>query len=106
MWICFNDAFLSAVEDRNNSDYLYIRARRREHLEAHFKPDEIIEMAGSDYAYRVHVTKKRYADYVRDMIMNIDYDNFKNSVDDAELHTFYNRIWFEGLYMQERSVHY
>lgn len=37
MWICLNDAFVSAVQDRNNPNRLCVRARKREHLERLFR---------------------------------------------------------------------
>jgi hypothetical protein len=103
MWICFNDGFVSAVEDTEDNTGLMVRARRKEHLEAVF-PDrvsDIYSVLKSDYAFRIRVSKKDFADIVTNRIMtNLDYPNFKNSVDDSALHDFYSRVWWAGLDLQ------
>lgn len=101
MWVCFNNAFVSAVQDREHPDGLVVRARRKKHLEAIF-PDrnDIIGMKGSDYKWRIFCTKLEFAEIVRKSIMDIDYDNFKNSVKDKALHDMYLDVWSAGYHMQ------
>ena len=98
MWICFNDGFVSAVQDRGDARRLVVRARRKEHLEVLFPASEgfkIITAAPftSDYKYRVFVSKVDFARIVTERIMNISYDNFKNSVKDDRLHDLYGDFW-------------
>jgi hypothetical protein len=93
MWICFNDAFISAVESETDPNILKVRARKREHLETLFPGAKIHTTAKTDYAHRVFVGRKAFARLVVDRIMNIDYDNFKDSVEDNELHDLYADFW-------------
>lgn len=91
MWICFNDAFVSAVEDRMDKSMLRVRARKREHLNFLNKP--ITENGGSDYKFRAMIKKEEFAELVKQRILNIDYGNFKNSVKDHKLHDLYADFW-------------
>lgn len=96
MWICLNNAFLSAVEDRNDRTFLVVRARKRGHLVDAFKGEDvkiIKSPPGSDYAYRTRVSKKNFAALVTQKIASINYDNFKNSVEDDTLHNMYSKWW-------------
>jgi hypothetical protein len=68
----------------------------REHLENQFPDEEIVEMKGSDYKYRIFTTKQKLADLMVERIMDIDYTNFKNSVRDDRLHEMYADIWSVG----------
>ena len=98
MWLMQNDGFISAVRDWNDptGQSLVIRARMREHLENQFPDEEIVEMKGSDYKYRIFTTKQKLADLMVERIMGIDYTNFKNSVRDDRLHEMYADIWSVG----------
>jgi hypothetical protein len=93
MWLCFNDAFVSAVQDKDDPDRLCVRARKREHLERLFPGHEILTPPTRDYAYRVFVSKKEFADLLATRIGDIDYTNFKNSVRDGPLHQLYVDFW-------------
>ncbi|MGV7222959.1 MAG: hypothetical protein ACQ9MH_15695 [Nitrospinales bacterium] len=72
MWICLNNAFISAVQHRDKPDCFMVRKRKREHLEIVFPDAGIMEMGFADYRWRVAVSK---------------------SVSDHELHEKYTRIW-------------
>jgi hypothetical protein len=91
MWICFNDGFVSAVEDWNDKSMLRVRGRKREHLEFLNKP--IAENEGTDYKFRCMVPKAEFAELVKQRILNINYGNFKNSVGDPKLHDLYADFW-------------
>jgi len=100
MWFCFNDGFVSAVEHRDEKDKLCVRARRLKDIQNIFPGKEVLVLKGSDYKYRVIVTKAEMAALVAARIRNINYDNFKDSVQDDELHTMYNEFWWHGLQYQ------
>ena len=93
-----NDGFISAVLDWNDpsGNSLVVRARMREHLENQFPDETIVEMGGSDYKYRIFITKQKLSDLMVKRINDIDYHNFKNSVEDDLLHEMYSDIWVVG----------
>lgn len=93
MWICFNDAFVSAVQDDRRPNMLKVRARKREHLETLFPGRKIYKTPKADYAFRVFVTKKAFAKLVARRVLEIDYKNFKDSVVDNDLHNLYFDFW-------------
>ncbi len=79
------DGFFSAVQHRDEPDSVMIRARFSGDLE------RLCERIGvdrscisvtpdADYAYRITVPKTVWANAVKDIADDIDYDNFKNSV--------------------------
>ena len=101
MWVCFNNAFVSAVEDRYDMNGLVIRARRKEHLERLFPNKEVIVGGSTDYNYRVYCPKSEFAALVAKSIENIEYDNFKSSVKERDLHDLYLDFWFLHRKFQE-----
>lgn len=106
MWFCNNDGFISAVIDRDDDtgNTLKVRARFRRDLEDIFPDKEIIEDAGTDYKYRVFVTKQELADIMYERILNINYSNFKNSVARNDLHDLYEQFWWAGYNMQDKPA--
>ena len=93
-WLCFNDAFLSVVNHRDDRNLLVVRGRRREHLISVFGKDAQITVTPErDYKYRVIAERKKVAQIVADRINHIDYGNFKNSVGSEGLHALYERFW-------------
>lgn len=103
MWICLNDAFISAVQNRDNHDELMVRARKKTHLANVFpnRKKEIFSVDESDYAWRIVVSKTDFTDMLSNRVNDISYDNFKNSVKDTALKKMYNEVWWLGLIMQE-----
>lgn len=93
MWICFNNAFVSAIENINNPNMLVIRARHKDHLNNLFPDATVTVTPNRDYRYRIDVTKQEFADMVSKNIMNINYNNFKKSVNDNDLHDLYAKFW-------------
>lgn len=96
MWIFTKHGFFSAVCARKGNgghgqpvdpDRIMVRARLRDHLEAlklRF-PDalgdcEILESAGTDYAFRLFVQKSAWVQVVAGLAEETDYDNFKSEV--------------------------
>lgn len=93
MWVCLNDAFVSAVESDTDPNILKVRARKREHLTTLFPGKKIYSSKNTDYAYRVFVGRKAFAKLVANRVMDINYGNFKDSVLDDELHDLYADFW-------------
>ncbi len=103
MWLCFNDGFLSCVQDKDNPDMVFVRSRVKQHLEEFVSSGSpswksaIVSTPRNDYQWRIHMHKKDLAVFVAHRIMNIDYTNFKNSVEDHDLHTMYDEVWRVGV---------
>lgn len=80
MWTFTTTGFYSAVQHRDNPDLLMVRARDEESLAPLVEATgaEIVSTPQADYAFRVTVTKRQYADWLAAAVMGIDYPNFKN----------------------------
>lgn len=102
MWIFLNDAFISAVQHRDDPNKLVVRARRREDLERTFPGAPISVSETSDYRYRVFVSKLQFAGVIAEKIAGINYPNFKNSVAEHDRHDHYARVWGVMHGFQER----
>ena len=93
MWICMDNTFVSAVQDRGDPSRLVVRARSKEHL-ARLSPSKAVAITPeADYAARVFATKAEFAAVVTERIRAISYPNFKNSVRDHRLHQLYSEFW-------------
>lgn len=108
MWIFLNDAFVSIVMDENRGANLLVRARRQGDLEAFLGADSsvtrlcpIVITSKGDYRYRISLPRRLVMEIVRKRLMNIEYINFKDSVDDDERHSWYLKVWYVMAQMQE-----
>ena len=103
MWVCFNDGFVSAVQDRERPRSLVVRARNRRHL-AHLLPGyQVVLSPDADYACRVFISKTEFAEILTDRVAEIGYDNFKASVRDPRLHELYADFWYLHAEYQRRG---
>lgn len=101
MWISLNKAFLSIIEPAKNDpeaqggDMLLVRARVRGHIEAAFPfaKGQVLRRPGRDYLYRAYLDRATVAQSVMGHVLGIHYGNFKDSVEDKELHDAYARVW-------------
>ena len=93
MWLCLNRGFISVVADRGNTDRFLVRARIEGHIQAIFPEATVFADESADYLYRAYIDRKEVALQVGNEILGIDYDNFKASVDDRELHDAYMAFW-------------
>ena len=59
MWIQFNNAFLSIVENRDNKLELLVRARIKGDIEKIFPEVEVFENDSADYKYRALISKAK-----------------------------------------------
>ena len=95
MWIFTKNAFLSVVSDREdvNGDRLLVRARRAGDIENVFEDAEVFSVPGSDYAFRAWVKRDVVANLMFDEVQNIDYDNFKDAIQDNDYHNAAIDVW-------------
>ena len=54
-------------------------------------------MENSDYKYRSYIKKIEVSEKIREIVTNINYDNFKNSISKSEdqRHSSYLNVWNE-----------
>jgi len=97
MWVFMNDAFFSIVEDYQVPEQFVIRARIKGDLENAFgvAPSEVIVDAGTDYKFRIYADREFVAKTMQNHVMEIDYDNFKDSISfkDKERKLYYSKVW-------------
>ncbi len=93
MWIFTNESFISVVADRDDPKKLLVRARVAGHIQALFPRAKVFQVEGSDYRHRALVSRRTVKQVVARRVEAIDYDNFKNSVGDCELHKSYMEVW-------------
>lgn len=111
MWIYSKDGFFSVVE--TNKDNFTVRARCIQdikkllsHKTLSDKKYEIITGAGTDYEYRTVMKKEDLKNYINEMVMNINYDNFKNATcsEDNDRHDAYMDCWSAMLRFQRKIM--
>ena len=95
MWIQFNNAFLSIVENREKTIELLVRARVKGDIEKVFPEAGVFEDNNADYKYRAFIPKAIVAEKIMLKVTEINYDNFKNSVKEIERKKVYGNIWAE-----------
>lgn len=127
MWLFLADGFLSAVEDKNDPTKLSVRSRDRVSLELlldqielagaaegpdgraveALDDDDIREGEGTDYRYRVTMTKETFAVVVQHYILNhLTYRNFKDHVVETRGDAFHDvllDIWFEHRKLDDKT---
>lgn len=76
-----------------------VRSRVKEHLSHYFPSSEIKEFEGTDYQYRIYLSEKQFEDFLKTLPDEINYTNFKSSVENSLLKTFYHSIWHFGKHL-------
>jgi hypothetical protein len=84
MWLMTNFGFFSIVK-KEGEENLTVRARAKQDLlslkDRYLPQMGAIEVSDyNDYRYRVRVPRDVFAEALRDIALDIDYPNFKNSV--------------------------
>jgi hypothetical protein len=94
MWIMLSNCFLSIVNKDCPKDSLLVRARRPGDIEKVFGRDvKVTRSTDSDYLYRSIIPMEQVELALQRAVKNIDYENFKDSIEDHELHLAYMRTW-------------
>ncbi len=115
MWVFTTDGFYSAVQDRNNPDWLVVRCRTEEdarRLRDWLERNTVVwtepaHTPNADYAWRLSVRKTDFAEYLVAAIQAIDYPNFKNAVgvrQGYERAHVYGEVWADLLELQHPRV--
>ena len=93
MWICLNDGFLSIVRNNNDDETLLVRARSEEHLNSIFPNCKSWYDGKADYPFRAYIQRALVAEAIANRLKDIEYPNFKASVDDYTLMSAYAKVW-------------
>jgi hypothetical protein len=88
MWLFTTAGFFSVVEHKDDANTLLVRARVQGDLEnlRRVMPElgTIQETPDADYAYRATIGRAAFARGMGQVVMQLDYPNFKNAVLQAE----------------------
>ena len=94
MWIMLSDCFFSMVNKDCPKDSLLVRARRPGDIEKVFGQNvKVTRSTDSDYLFRAIVAIEQVEMALQRAAKNIDYENFKDSVEDHALHLAYMKVW-------------
>ena len=96
MWLCLNNGFLSVVKNTFSKDYsdeFVVRSRDKNHLLFYFPDKKISSYDGTDYQFRIYISKLELKIVINQYVDDIDYSNFKNSVKDPILKKIYHDFW-------------
>jgi hypothetical protein len=116
MWIFTQDGFLSIVQDTQTPGNLLVRARKREDLRRFVQLAQtclhcrltVSETPTHDYRFRVTVPHAVAGHVIKELVLDIDYSNFKNRVHDVDPDprrgVAYTRVWAEMVAFQEDSL--
>lgn len=103
MWIFLNDSFVSVVAHKRNEQLLLVRARIKGDLETLLGENtKVFSTPDNDYRFRAIVSKKQFAQVMKSRIENIDYKNFKDSVESDQRHNVYLGVWTVMYKFQEK----
>jgi len=104
MWVFTKQGLLSIVENTNDKKTLLVRARQVHHITDNFKgymPQYLPKYSPDrDYHWRSVIDREIVAKRLSEIILEIDYPNFKNSVDD-ELKPVYGEVWGAAMALQK-----
>lgn len=104
MWIFSKNAFLSIVAVPDDDSVLLVRARAPNHIRNVFPGAIVTKTPQRDYRYRAIVDKDDAGTTINDMVSEIDYTNFKDSITDPVLHDYAGRVW-EVMYQMQILLH-
>ena len=106
MWVMTTVGFYSVVEDREREGNVLVRARDRGDIDAiaaRLGDAEVLATPSRDYAFRVSVPRAAWADALRELAEEVDYDNFKSAVGARQGHArarVYGSVWQTLLALQ------
>ena len=103
MWIFLNNAFLSIVVDNNKRTGLIVRARVKGDIERVFPGVKVIKTPKRDYLFRAFVDREIVANAISEAVLDISYDNFKDSVKETRRKQNYSRVWWEMSNIQSNN---
>lgn len=104
MWIYMKDGFFSVIQHPSSKKHVLIRARVKGDLEKVFPEvgGSVEVTPDSDYRFRVPLSKSTFAAKLGEHALMIDYNNFKNAINDKERREYwYEQVWDTMVMMQD-----
>ena len=95
MWLFTSKSFLSVVADKENptGDRLLVRSRIAGDIEEVFPDSNVMETCNADYRFRSWVSRDKVNKAISEYVQNLNYINFKNSVEDQARIRPLMRVW-------------
>ena len=93
MWLALSNGWLSIVAHRDKPECLLVRARNENHIESYFPDADMYTDVDADYPYRADIHRDVVADVMTEYVYDIQYDNYKNSVNEEAYHDTLIGVW-------------
>jgi len=95
VWIFMSDAMLSIVQknDDEGRGTLTVRARARGEIESVFPDAKVSESLENDYRFRAVIAREEVAKTISSRLMGLEYDNFKDSIEDSDFESACHDVW-------------
>jgi hypothetical protein len=111
MWLITTTGFYSIVKKPGEKD-LTIRSRVKKDLvtlrDKYLQNmGEIVRTDNADYRYRARISHAEFAAAAAQMVLDIEYDNFKNTVAKVQGHNrahVYGNVWEDLLVLEKEEV--
>ena len=96
MWLFTSKSFLSVVSDKENptGDRLLVRSRMMGDIEEVFPSADVMETPYADYRFRAWLPRSEVTQALSRYVEDLDYTNFKNSVEDKDRINPLMRVWY------------
>ena len=106
LWLFTSKSFLSVVADKENpkGDRLLVRSRIAGDIEEVFPDANIMETCNADYRFRAWVSREKVNNAISEYVRNLNYINFKNSVEDEVRIRPLMRVWSTMYEYQEAQL--
>ena len=106
MWLFTSKSFLSVVSDKENpkGDKLLVRSRIMGDIEEVFSSLDAMEKPQADYRFRAWLPRTEVTRALSRYVEDLDYTNFKNSVEDKDRIRPLMRVWSTMHEHQEAQV--
>ncbi|HOF58820.1 MAG TPA: hypothetical protein PLT19_10870 [Syntrophorhabdaceae bacterium] len=102
MWVFTNKGFVSIVQHNTKKNTFIVRARFEEHIKNLFPDANVLKTPDADYRFRAFISKQIVSKVIASNIDNIDYGNFKNSIDSRPYHDACINVWGDMYRAQQR----
>ena len=102
MWLYTDKGSVSVVEDKDDTNYLWVRSRTAEVL-LNWSYENPIELENCDYRYRIRVNRFAFLRGLMMIISSLHYHNFKEHVGtvNPELLPVYHGVYHETTFLTD-----